>query len=118
MKDLERLAKEFADNVVLQTDSIRAGNARRANVHARRSIKAFEALRERGDVGRDALLPLLSHARADIRGTAAAFLLRHRNEEAIAVLKELARGEGMDAFGAQQTLARWSEGTWSLDPAD
>jgi hypothetical protein len=48
---------------------------------------------------------------------AAAFLLRHRHEEARRVLEDLAHGEGFVAFEASEALKRWEEGTWQLDPA-
>jgi hypothetical protein len=46
----------------------------------------------------------------DVRVAAAAFLLRHRTEEAKAVLEEAAKGKGMVPFEAQQSLKRWEEG--------
>ncbi len=118
MTKLEKLAQEFAENVVAQTEAIRQGDAKTGNRHAKRRLRAFEVLRSFGDEGRGALLPLLEHARADVRGMAAAYLLRYRTAEARAVLEELASGKGLAAFGAGETLKRWEEGTWALDPAD
>ncbi len=46
---------------------------------------------------------------------AAAFLLRHRTAEARAVLEEAAKGQGLAALGAMQTLKNWEQGTWALD---
>jgi hypothetical protein len=54
--------------------------------------------------------------RDDVRAMAAAFLLRHRTDVAQHVLEELARGEGFVAFSAGETLKRWEEKTWELDP--
>jgi hypothetical protein len=115
---LDKLVQEFAENVAAQTEAIKLGDAKTGNQHARRYIRALRVLRTFGDAGRDALLPLFRHARADVRGAAAAHLLRYRTTEARAVLSELASGRGLAAFEASETLKRWEEGTWALDPAD
>lgn len=117
MKDLAKLVEEFRTNVTAQTDAIWAGDARTGNKHAKRYIRAFEALRAIGDEGRDALVPLMSKTQpSDVRATAAAFLLRYRHDEARRVLTEIARGEGLISFEAGEALKRWAEGAWQLDP--
>lgn len=113
----DKLVLEFAENVVAQTDAIMRGDATTGNKHAKRYIKAFEALRRLGDSGRDALVPLLQHPREDVCVTAAAYLLRHRHAEARRVLEDIARKQGLHAFEASQALKRWEEKTWQLDPA-
>ena len=118
MKTNETLAGKFAESVAAQTDAIRKGDSKAGNKHAKRYIDAFNALRSEGDAGRAALVPMLKHPRADVRGMAAAFLLRFRTEESLAVLNDLARGTGIVAFGANETLNRWRDGTWSLDPPE
>jgi Domain of unknown function (DUF2019) len=118
MTRLEKLVQEFADNVAAQTDAIRQGDSKTGNKHAKRYIRAFTTLRSLGDQGRDALLPLMNEGRADVRGMAAAFLLRHRRDQAHAVLQELARGDGQAALSASETLKRWDEGSWALDPLE
>lgn len=60
---------------------------------------------------------LFGHPHPDVRVMAAAFLLRHRTAEAKAVLEAAARGKGIAALGADETLKSWNEGTWELDPA-
>jgi predicted ArsR family transcriptional regulator len=116
MTQLEKLVREFGENVAAQTDAIRRGDPKTGNKHAKRYIRAFQALRALGDQGRDALVPLMFESRDDVRGMAAAFLLRHRPDEARRVLQDLARGEGFVAFSATETLKRWEEGAWQLDP--
>jgi len=116
MTKIEKLVQEFGESVAAQTDVMRQ-DAKTGNKHAKRYLRAFQALRELGDEGRDALVPLMSEGRADVRAMAAAFLLRHRHEEAREVLEELASGEGFVAFAAGETLQRWREGTWQLDPS-
>jgi hypothetical protein len=111
---LEKLATEFADRVAAQTECLERGE--HGNRHARRMIRIFEILRAVGDEGRDALVPLLDSPRRDVRVKVAALLLRHRTERCLAVLREIARGDDMPAFGAGEALKRWDEGTWQLDP--
>ncbi|WP_337459959.1 hypothetical protein [Corallococcus coralloides] len=68
---LEKFVGEFAQNIAAQTDCILRGDARAGNKHAEKALAAFMALREKGDAGRDALAALFSHARIDVRITAA-----------------------------------------------
>ncbi|MBN8469960.1 DUF2019 domain-containing protein [Corallococcus exiguus] len=110
------LVRQFADNVAAQTDAIWQGDAKTGNRCAKKYISAFEQLRAHGDTGREALTELFSHPRMDVRVMAAAYLLRYRTHEAREVLMEAAKGEGFVPFKAGQTLKRWDEGTWALDP--
>jgi hypothetical protein len=114
---LEKLVEAFAQHAAAQTDAIWRGDAKAGNKHARQVNAAFDKLCAQGNTGRDALAVLFTHPRMDVRVKAAAFLLRHRTEEAQAVLKEAAQGEGLVSFSASEALKRWEEGTWALDPA-
>jgi hypothetical protein len=107
---------EFAASVVGHHEAILKGDRRASNRFASRTGAAFQKLREVGDAGRDALASLFVHSRPDVRMAAAAYLLRHKTTDAVTILTQLAAGEGLAAFEAQQTLERWKEGTWSLDP--
>ncbi|RKH71467.1 DUF2019 domain-containing protein [Corallococcus interemptor] len=113
---LHVLVSQFAENVAAQTNAIWQGDAKAGNRRARKYISAFEQLRAHGDAGREALTVLFRHPRMDVRVMAAAYLLRYRTHEAREVLMEAARGEGLVPFKAGQTLKRWDEGAWSLDP--
>jgi hypothetical protein len=114
--ELEALVEQFARNVAAQTEAIQRGNARTGNKHARQYTAALQALRARGDAGRDALAVLLKHPRMDVRAMAAAFLLRYRTAEARPVLEEAAKEGGVSSIGAIMTLKRWDDGSWALDP--
>ena len=116
MKRVNGKVLEFIEYVVAQTAAIQNGDFHTANRHAVRYVRAFETLTARGDSGRDLFVPLLSHERADVRAMAAAFLLRYRHDTARSVLEEVSRGEGLTAFAAGETLLRWEEGSWHLDP--
>ena len=117
--NLEYWVAEFARHAAAQTDEIWNGNAKTGNKHAKAKVAAFKKLCELGgDSGRDALAALFKHSRMDVRISAATYLLRHRTEEAKAVLEEAAKGQGLISFTAQEALKRWEEGTWALDPKD
>lgn len=113
---LEKLVEAFARHAAAQTDAVWGGDPKTANKHARQVNMTFDKLCARGNAGRDALAALFSHPRMDVRVKAAAFLLRHRTEEAKEVLRTAAAGEGLVAFVASEALKRWEEGTWALDP--
>lgn len=115
-RDTSRWVEQFADAVAQQTESLRQDDYQTGNKHAKRCIAAFERLRAFGDPGRDALASLLTHTRGDVRAMAACFLLRHRTQEAMEVLRREAAGEGLTAFGASEAIKRWEEGAWNLDP--
>ena len=114
----DKLVRVFRDGVVAQNEAMRRGDSTAGNKHAKRYIGAFNALRAMGDEGRDALVPLMFEGADDVRAMAAAFLLRHRHQDARRVLEEISRGEGMVSFGAGECLKRWEEGVWGLDPED
>jgi hypothetical protein len=116
VKRIDRLVQELAENEMAQNDAILRGDAKTGNKHAKRRIRAVKALQALGDEGRDALIPLMYEGRPDVRVVAAAYLLRYRHDDARRVLEELARGQGLAAFGAQECLKRWEEGAWQLDP--
>jgi Domain of unknown function (DUF2019) len=113
---LEKLVETCALHAAAQTDAIWKGDAKTGNKHATQVNKAFDKLCAHGGAGRDALAALFTHPRMDVRVKAAAFLFRHRTEEAKAVLSEAAQEEGLVSFAASEALKRWEEGTWALDP--
>ncbi|WP_116807264.1 DUF2019 domain-containing protein [Steroidobacter cummioxidans] len=114
--EIHDLVKEFADCVAAQAAAIAEADPIRGNKFARQYIAAFEKLRSTGDSGRDALAVLLEDGRQEVRVMAAAYLLRHCEDKAKAVLEAESGGSGLVAFGAAQALQRWKEGTWALDP--
>jgi hypothetical protein len=119
MKDSpDIVANQFAQGVIGQTEAIRAGDHRRGNRYAKQYVRAFQELRKLGDEGREALVPLLQHERIDVRVMAACFLLRYRTPEAIAVLEAASKAPSISALGAAETLKRWRNGSWNLDPPE
>jgi hypothetical protein len=101
----------FEDAIVRHAE-FACKNSTTANRHFDRSIEAWRALSERGDVGLSAIAKLLEHERTAVRVTAATYLLPHRTVEALRVLTA-ARQAG-DPL-AVVTLERWARGFY-LDP--
>jgi hypothetical protein len=113
--NLQKLTEEFAKNVAAQSDAIMSGDRTGGNKYAKRYIAAYKKLRDHGEAGRDALAGLLTHPRMDVRVYAAGCLLSDRPEQALPILREAAKGEGLIPFEASQVLKYWDAGTWSLD---
>lgn len=113
--ELHELVTEFANCVAAQNEAIVKGDSASGNRFAKRYIAAFKGLQAGGNEGRDALAVLFSDQRPEVRVMAAAYLLRHCEQEARGVLEAEAKNKGLIAFGAAQTLRRWDEGTWALD---
>ncbi|NOK10856.1 DUF2019 domain-containing protein [Corallococcus exercitus] len=113
---MEKLVDAFAQHAAAQNNAVRQGDAKTANKHAKKVNETFDKLCAHGNAGRDALAALFTHPRTDVRVKAAVFLLRHRTDEAKAVLQEAARGQDLVSFSASEALKRWADGTWALDP--
>jgi hypothetical protein len=111
---IEDLVMSFAEGVRAFETASRVRDATREHTQI---VEAFKGLTQYGDEGRDALMALFEDPSPKVRSYAATFLLRHCNDEATRVLKDIAKGEGLVAFSAGQALERWKEGEWSLDPA-
>ena len=114
-RSIPELVDDFVKHVLAQREALDRVDTAVANRHALRLNAAWDALVDvHGDAGRDGLAVLLRHPRTEVRVMAAAHLLRHRTQEATRILEE-AKAAGN--FDAEQTLERWREGAWELDPA-
>ncbi|MGH7139340.1 MAG: DUF2019 domain-containing protein [Pirellulales bacterium] len=113
---IDILVDRFADLVGRRSAALKRADSDEANRCARKSVAAFRELTAFGDVGRDALARLFSHPLVSVRLAAAAWLLRHKHDEAIRVLRDIAQGDDFNAFRAQECIKRWQEGSWQLDP--
>lgn len=111
----EQLVQTFAQSVLAQTRSVMAGNVRGSNMHADRLLRAYRQLRNMGSEGLDALSGLLSDPNPDISSMAATFLLKYKTEEALVVLREVAKLPGLVGFEAGEAIKRWEEHEWKLD---
>jgi hypothetical protein len=104
------LVQEFAQAVIQQKLAIWHGTAAESNKHANRILAAFDKFRMLGNEGSDALAELFTHENAAVRSMAATFLLRYKTNEALAILREVAKGNSLTAFGASASIKRWEEG--------
>jgi hypothetical protein len=68
---------------------------------------AWRELHSQGDAGRDAFKRLLTDDSGWVRGWVAAQLLSVGDWDAVPVLEELARRDGLCGFSARTTLAQW-----------
>ena len=118
MSDSERIGQlvhHFAELIVRRSDAMDRSDAWMQDRCADRIDAVFANLTAFGDRGREALAALLTHRRAEVREMAACYLLRHRTDEALQVLRKEASGEGAVAYRASQAIKRWEDGEWHLD---
>ncbi|MGH7139339.1 MAG: DUF2019 domain-containing protein [Pirellulales bacterium] len=116
MNRIDNLVDRFAELVLLRSAALKRADSDEANRHSRELATVFRRLASRGDAGRNALGRLFEHESRAVRSTAAAWLLRHKHDDAMRVLRDVALGGDMEAFCAQQCIKRWEEGEWQLDP--
>ncbi len=109
----QQLVDAFAESTVAQDA---AKTATEGNKHARHRTQIFSELTKRGDAGREALTQLFSHDDPHVRCMTAVYLLRYAHDESIAILHDLADGQGMVAFAARQSIKNWHNGDWQIDP--
>lgn len=117
-ESIDVLVQRFATAVMKQEEEIHKGSASRGNRHAKRQRAAVDKLfRLYGDQGREALKGLFSHENDEVRCSSAAILLRYCTNDAMLILKDIAKnGRGFSCIGAFYCLKNWEEGTWALDP--
>jgi hypothetical protein len=116
MKSIQATLTTFVNQCLRHASCASTGRSREANRSYHRILDAFARLKEHGDAGRDALIPLLSHEAVPVRLWAAAILLRYRTGLAKAALKQLTLQQDLAGFEAEMTLTEWSKGNMDLDP--
>jgi hypothetical protein len=109
-REPDDLVATFARAVLAQGEAIRSGDHRLGNRHAKAYTAAADALIAAGDASIDSFCSLLEHPSDQVRTMAAAFLLSRRTKLALATLEPIARGKGLAALGAQNTLERYRRG--------
>jgi hypothetical protein len=85
-----------------------------ANRHADKIWKIARELRRRGPEAQRTLLPLLHHPHPDVRGWSATHALGFAPDEALPVLRALAKEPGIPGLDAEITLEEWEKGTLGL----
>jgi len=109
-KTPSELIQEYADAVIKQQECIFQGNARKGNQFARRYIQIAKELLSGGEESISVFAELLQHPDPNVRGNAAANLLKDRTAEAVAALEPLVKNEGLVGLGAEMTLERYRRG--------
>lgn len=108
-KTNEELVKQFRDSKMAQVHGIQNGDAEATEKGVWGYINAAEALLK-SNTGIETFAALLSDENRDVRTSAAHYLLPHKTDKALSVLRDSARGKDLAAFGALATLARWEHG--------
>lgn len=67
-----------------------------------------------GNEAKDRMTELFFHTDDSVRSMAASFLLEYKSKEALEVLKEVAKGSDLVAFGARETIRSWESGEWNI----
>jgi hypothetical protein len=113
--EVEKLVKQFADSVRAQNQAIMEANHKLGNKYANKYLDCFRKLSKIGIEGKEALVTLFDHEDLGVRTAAAAFLLNYKTEEALEILREISKGEGLIPFEASEAIKRWEEGNWKLE---
>jgi HEAT repeat protein len=93
-----------------QIECIRRCDSKTGNKHAKKRVAAARQLLAGGKASIDRFATLLNHPDANVRTSAAAWLLKDRTEQAVAALRPIAEGQGLAALGAIYTLKRYEAG--------
>ena len=112
---LSDIIADLLDAAIKQDEAIMAADGKAARKYGNLLCDRWRDVKDLGDEAKDELAKHLRHPNPSVRSTVAVFLLKHKHDEAMSVLKELAQGEGLGAFECQKAIKRWEEGTWSLE---
>jgi hypothetical protein len=114
-KSLFDIVAELIDAAHKQDEAVMAGDGKAARKYGNLLCDRWSEVKDLGNEAKDELAKHLRHPDPSVRSTVAVFLLKHRHDEAMSVLNELAQGEGLGAFECQEAIKRWEEGNWSLE---
>lgn len=109
-RNLQDPLEIFVEAEQKSLEAVDRGDSRAANKYARRSIAAARQLLAGGEASIGRFATLLEHQSANIRASAAAWLLKDRTDQAVAALKPIAKSKGLPAMKAICTLARYAKG--------
>jgi hypothetical protein len=110
MKKKELLIEQFANAVVSQRQCVLDGDFKTGNQWAHSYVAAARELLDGGEESIEAFAALLLHSDEGVRCMAAAFLLKCRTTQSLVALTSVAKGAGLDALGARETLRRYERG--------
>ena len=116
-KQMQELVNDFANHLLKQQAiMVAGGDVTKGNRHHDVAFTALDDLVYRySKTGLEALAQLLHHEDPKVRCTTANVLLGDKHEESKAVLEDIASRPdlGLICAGAQATLGRWENGTWT-----
>lgn len=110
-----KLVTDLIDAAIKQDEATITGDGKDARKYGKQIIRTWDAIIEIGESAKEDLSSHLWHPHPSARLRIAAFLLKYKHNEAMAVLRDLAKGEGLVSFCAQEAIKRWEEGTWALE---
>lgn len=90
--------------------SITRRNFRAGNPAADKIAAIYREIRNRGVEHQRMLLPLLLNTDIGVRGWTAAHALEFEARQGEAILTDIAKGDGLEAFSAEMTLKVWRAG--------
>lgn len=112
---LERILRRFEVAAKAHYAALEAMNSEEAEHQARIIAQLFARIVSTGDQGRQGLLFLALSPDKAVCGMAAVYSLRYRPEQALAVLRKLAKEGGLMGFRASVAIQRWEAGEWDID---
>ncbi len=115
-KKINNLVDKFAESVLRQSECLNKGDWKSGNKHAKNYIKSFNEICKIGDIAKEQLKELFQHENDNVRAMAATFLLKYDTDASLEILNEIAKKPGIVGFEAQESIKRWEEGAWDLDP--
>lgn len=113
--EIQQMITKFAVASYKHQEAIMEGNSRKANRHAKQIAETFQKIVTTGELARKALLQLTQSEDDAVAAMAATFSLKYATDEAIAVLKRIAKRPDLLGFRSEQAIKRWEEGTWQLE---
>lgn len=104
-----KLVEEFADSIIKQRQAVKSGTTRQVRAYGNKRTPIAKRLLRMGEDGKRQFATLLHHPDRFVRGTAACYLCRTMPKEALAVFRELAQGDDLNALGAKMRIKEWEE---------
>ncbi len=109
---LSLLLVRFAVATRAHLAALEALDEKEANAHARIIAGLYASIVREGDAGRERLLALVDSDEPAVAGMAAVYSIRYSPERCVALLRRLAKEEGLLGFRARVALERWESGEW------
>lgn len=114
--EISTIVDNFAEATIKHHEAILQGSKPRiVNTQAKRIDRLFQAITQKGEAGRQALLALVDSENLVVASMAAVYSLKYSPERCKTGLERIAKEPGLIGFAAEQALQRWEEGNWQLE---